>query len=62
MTDVLDFIRDRLAAQPLTPEAVESALSDARQTYGGDMPYIRMPKRMNVTKRTEQQRRKKGRP
>lgn len=44
MSDILDYIRDKLAAQPLTPAAVESALLDARLEYAGNMAYIRHPK------------------
>ena len=41
MSDILDYIRAKLTTRPLTPEAVESALSEARQTYGGDTVYVR---------------------
>lgn len=42
--DILDFIKAKLSAQPLTPEAVEAALLDARLEYGGDAAYVRRPK------------------
>jgi hypothetical protein len=44
MSDILDYIRAKLIERPLTPEAVESALSEARQTYGGDRVYVPRPK------------------
>lgn len=58
MIDILDYIRAKLTTRPLTPEAVESALSEARQTYGGDMPYVRKPPKQNVSRRTIQRRTK----
>lgn len=62
MTDPLDFIAARLKDRPLTTEAVEAAIAETRQHFGGDTAYVRMPRRTSVSKRTEQRRRKAGRP
>jgi hypothetical protein len=58
MSDILDYIRAKLTAQPLTPEMVEAALLDARVEYGGDSAYVRRPKvRDFVKQRTHANRR-----
>ncbi len=44
MSDILDYIRSKLSAQPLTPETVEAAILDARLEYGGDAAYVRRPR------------------
>ncbi len=44
MSDILDYIRSKLSAQPLTPETLNAALLDARVEYGGDTAYVRRPK------------------
>lgn len=44
MSDILDYIRAKLSAKPLTPETVEAALLDARVEYGGDAAYVRRPR------------------
>jgi hypothetical protein len=44
MSDILDYIREKLTAQPLTAETIQSAVLDARMKYAGDMVYIRHPK------------------
>lgn len=40
MSDILDYIRQKLAAAPDLLASVEPVLRDARQTYGGDRVYI----------------------
>lgn len=62
MTDPLDFIAARLKDRPLTTEAVEAAIAETRQHFGGDIVYVRKPLRTNVSKRTEQRRLKAGKP
>lgn len=44
MSDILDYIRSKLSAQPLTPESLQAVLLDARVEYGGDAAYVRRPK------------------
>lgn len=56
MTDILDYIRDRLSAQRPVQDAVVPVLEDARAIYGGDEVYIRKPPRATVSKRTIQRR------
>ena len=62
MTDIVDYIRTRLSEQdqPLTADAVNTALLDARIQYGGEILYVRKPKmrelirdsRRSVSRRT----------
>lgn len=46
MTDIVDYIRTRLSEQdqPLTADAVNTVLLDARIQYGGEILYVRKPK------------------
>ena len=46
MTDIVEFIRARLTGQdqPLTADAVNAVLLDARIQYGGEILYVRKPK------------------
>lgn len=44
MSDILDYIRSKLSDQPLTLEALNATLLDARVEYGGDAAYVRRPK------------------
>ncbi len=50
MSDIIDLIRTKLAAAPLTPEGVDQALLEARMEYAGDMVYIRRPKVRDVVR------------
>lgn len=52
--DVLDFVRQALLGQPLTPALVEHTLTEARQVYGGETVYIRTPSRLKVSRRARQ--------
>lgn len=44
MSDILDFIRERLTGQPGALALVEPVLSDARMVFGGDTVYVRAPR------------------
>jgi hypothetical protein len=52
--DVLDFVRQALLAQPLTPATVDHAMEEARRVYGGETVYIRTPPRLKVSRRAQQ--------
>lgn len=56
MSDILDYIRAKLAAQPHVLLQIDPVLSDARSMYGGDEVYIRKPIRQTVSRRTIQRR------
>ncbi len=56
MSDILDYIRDKLTAQHVAQEAIVPVLEEARTIYGGDEVYIRKPPRMTVSRRTIQRR------
>lgn len=49
MSDILDYIRDKLAAQPGALAAAEPALLAARQTFGGDTVYVRLPRARDLS-------------
>ena len=57
--DLLDFVRQALLAQPLTPATVEHTLTEARRVYGGETVYIRTSFRLKVSRRTRQLQRRR---
>lgn len=54
--DILEFIRNALTADATTMQRLEPVLAQARQTYGGDTVYVRIPRPEVVSRRTVQRR------
>lgn len=44
MSDILDTIREKLAAHPDLADTVAPVLEQVRREYGGDTVYIRLPR------------------
>lgn len=49
MSDILDFIQERLAGQPGALALVEPVLMDARRVFGGDTVYVRLPRARDLS-------------
>lgn len=56
MSDIIDYIRAKLATQPNILREIDPILGEARAAYGGDEVYIRKPIRQTVSRRTIQRR------
>jgi hypothetical protein len=57
MSDILDLIREKLAAQnPEIQSDIDPVILEVRRLYGGDSPYIKKLPKQVVCRRTLQRR------
>lgn len=58
MSDILDLIREKLAARnPEIQAEIDPVILEVRRMYGGDSPYIKKLPKQFVCRRTLQRRR-----
>lgn len=58
MSDILDLIREKLAARnPEIQSEIDPVILEVRRLYGGDSPYIKKLPKQVVCRRTLQRRR-----